>query len=250
MTTDKTVSSAQNPASRRSRFPKLAIALLLSIVLCFGALPGYLRGGTWLWSQPIPVENLRPLRGLPQAGIELPGWQTLEQQEMLIGGHKWSVQLLQQGNEKPAFLFLRPQRSDKSQPEVDWTDIEGFEDRFREQVGPWKTDSYRQIAFPVKSPEGSADITARFFRGWNQQQTFAVVQWYAWETGGSPTPFNWFVADRLAQLRRDRLPWVAVALKIPIEPLGDAGAARPNAESLAKIVQATLMADIFSGSNE
>jgi len=250
MTTEKPVSSAQNPPSRRSRFQKLAIALLLLLVLAFGALPGYLRGGTWPWARPIPVENPRPLRSLPQAGIELSGWQTLQQDEIPIGGNKWSVQLLQQEDERPTFLFLRPQRSDKSQPEVDWTDIEGFADRRKKELGPWKTDSYRQIAFTVESSNLSAKVKTRFFRGWNQRQTFAVVQWYAWETGGSPTPLDWFVADRLAQLHRRRLPWIAVALKIPIEPLGDLEAARPNAESLAEIVQATLMTDIFSSSNE
>lgn len=251
MTTDKTIDSSPHSAPRRSRFPKLAIVLLLLIVVGLGAVPGYLRG-SWSWSKPIAVENLRQLRSLTQEGIELPGWQTLEQEEVPIGGHKWSVQILHQGegDEKPIFLFLRPQSSNKSQPEVDWTDIEGFEDRLREQLGNWKTDSYGQLSFRVEVAPNSADASARFFRGWNQRQTFAVVQWYAWETGGSPAPFDWFVADRLTQLRGHRLPWVAVYLKIPLEPLGDVDAARPTAESLAKIVQAQLMTDIFAASHE
>jgi cyanoexosortase B-associated protein len=88
-------------------------------------------------------------------------------------------------------------------------------------------------------------VKARFFRAWNQQ-TFAVVQWYAFNNGGHFSPANWFWQDQLAQLSDRRVPWVAVCLKIPIEPLGELKDAQSVAESLAKTVQTQLNNTVFS----
>ena len=93
----------------------------------------------------------------------------------------------------------------------------------------------------TKPTTASAKVEARFFRAWTQRRTVAVLQWYAWSGGGNPAPSRWFFADQLAQLRRNRVPWVAVCLQIPIEPLGDIEASRPLAESLGKVVQTALM---------
>jgi cyanoexosortase B-associated protein len=117
----------------------------------------------------------------------------------------------------------------------------------------WQTDSYTKVQFEVekslsdksagtaKPTTPSAKVEARFFRAWTQRRTVAVLQWYAWSGGGNPAPSHWFFADQLAQLRRNRVPWVGVCLQIPIEPLGDIEASRPFAESLGKIVQSALM---------
>jgi cyanoexosortase B-associated protein len=164
---------------------------------------------------------------------------------VVIGGHQWSVQQIEQDNSKPIGLLLLPQSDHKSQPQVEWMDIDG--------LVKWKTDSYTKVQFEVetslsdksagtaKPTTPSAKVEARFFRAWTQRRTVAVLQWYAWSGGGNPAPSRWFFADQLAQLRRNRVPWVAVCLQIPIEPLGDIEASRPFAESLGKIVQTALM---------
>lgn len=225
---------------------RIAVLCLLLALVGIGAVPGYWTG-TWRWASPPPVTNLKQLRELPKTGLEIPGWQTIEQKRVEIGGHKWSVQALEQDNSKPLLLLLLPQNDHKSQPQVEWVDIDGLEQ--------WQTDSYTTAKF-VAEPSGldksagasqsiaarKADVKARFFRAWNQRQTVVVLQWYAWPDGGHPAPSRWFWSDQFAQLHRRRVPWVAVCLQIPIEPLGDLEAARPLAESLGKLVQTALMA--------
>ena len=51
--------------------------------------------------------------------------------------------------------------------------------------------------------------------------------------------------DQQAQLKRQRVPWVAVSVKIPIEPLSELKDAEPLAKSLAQTIQATLDKNIF-----
>jgi cyanoexosortase B-associated protein len=224
------------PKSLRSRIiPRIAVVCFLSILIAIGAVPGYLTGN-WLWKQPPPVANLNQLRNLRQTGLTLPDSKTVEQKIGIVGGHKWSIQVIERDYPKPIRLLLLPQTDNKSQPQVEWVDMEGSE--------RWKTDSYGKIQFEVKPSKLTAQdakVETRFFRAWNQRQTFAVLQWYAWPSGGHPAPSRWFWIDQLAQLHRDRVPWVAVCLQIPIEPLGDLEAARPLAESLAKMVQTALM---------
>jgi len=233
------------PKSMRSRIiPKVVVLCFLSILIAIGAVPGYL-SGNWLWKEPPPVVNLKQLRSLREAGLKLPNWKTIEQTTGVVGGHKWSIQTFEGDNPKPIQLLLLPQTANKSQPQVEWVDINGFE--------RWKTDSYTKIQVevePLKPTVPNAKVETRFFRAWNQRQTFAVLQWYAWPSGGHPAPSRWFWSDQLAQLHRNRVPWVAVCLQIPIEPLGDIEAARPLAESLAKMVQTALMRDSFGNTQE
>jgi cyanoexosortase B-associated protein len=218
------------------RFPasRLILVVFLGMLVIIGAVPSYLQGN-WSWAQPPEVKNLSEIRSIRSVGLDVPGIETLEQQEIQVGGHKWSAQEIAPKNSKPVLLLLLPQRDHKAQPEVEWLDINGFEQ--------WKTDSYRQLRFQVPPGKGanSASVNARFFRAWNQRQTFAVVQWYATPHGGTAVPSRWFWADQLAQLRRRRVPWVAVSLKIPMEPLGDLEASQPLAQSLGESVQTALM---------
>lgn len=231
----------------RSRFiPRIAVLCFLLILVVVGAVPGYLTGN-WLWLQPPRVTNLKQLKTIRQSGLELPGWKTLRQKTATIGGHKWSIQEIEPDNAEPVRLLLLPQSDHKSQPQVEWVDINGFEQ--------WQTDSFSKIHFVVETsrlekPTGAskpttpdAKVEASFFRAWNRQRTMAVLQWYAWFGGGNPAPSRWFWVDQLAQLRRKRVPWVAVCLQIPIEPLGDIEASRQAAQSLAKMVQSALMAE-------
>ncbi len=234
------------PKSMRSPIlPRIALLCFLLVLLLIGAVPSYWTGN-WSWVKPPPVANLKQLKELRQTGLDLPGWKTLEQKTATLGGHKWSVQAIQRDSPKPVRLMLFPQSDHKSQPQVEWVDVNEFE--------RWKTDSYKKMQFVVEASQlenstgasklivrPAAEVEASFFRAWNRQQTMAVLQWYAWHGGGSPAPSRWFWADRLAQLQRNRVPWVAVCLQIPIEPLGDIEASRQTAESLAKMVQSALM---------
>ncbi len=234
----------------RSSLSKVIVLCFLLLVIVLGAIPSYITG-KWQWTHPPKVTNLHNLRNLREKGITLPGWQTVEQQIGQIGGHKWSMQQLQGNSEKLVTLLLFPQNGDKDQPEIEWVDIDGA-------MG-WQTDSDKNLNFQVEQalvPGTSklqipqiAVVEARFFRAWKQlpnlAQTFAVVQWYAWSGGGNPAPSQWFWADQVAQWQRRRLPWVAVCLQIPIEPLGDIEKSRLIVESLAQKVQKALMADVL-----
>ena len=231
---------------RLRNIPRVAVLCFLLVLIGIAAVPGYLTG-KWSWAQLPQVANIKQLRQLPKKGLELPGWKTLEQKTLPIGGHQWSVQAIERDDSKPVLLFLLPQNDHKAQPQVEWMDLNGFE--------KWRTDSYKKMQFAVEASvlekqasaskpttTPAAEVEARFFRAWTQRETRAVLQWYAWPSGGHPAPSRWFWADQFAQLRRERVPWVAVCLQIPIEPLGDIEASRPLAESLSKMVQAALMA--------
>jgi len=231
---------------RLRNIPRVAVLCFLLVLIGIAAVPGYLTG-KWSWAQLPQVANIKQLRQLPKKGLELPGWKTLEQKTLPIGGHQWSVQAIERDDSKPVLLFLLPQNDRKAQPQVEWMDLNGFE--------KWRTDSYKKMQFAVEASvlekqastskpttTPAAEVEARFFRAWTQRETRAVLQWYAWPSGGHPAPSRWFWADQFAQLRRDRVPWVAVCLQIPIEPLGDIEASRPLAESLSKMVQTALMA--------
>ncbi len=234
------------------QLPRAILILLLLVLLVFGTIPGYLKG-KFSWAQLPNMAHLNQIRKVLTAGLEIPGWQIKDQKVVEIGGHKWSYQLLEGSTPKPVTLLLLPPGDSKSQPQVEWVDIDS--------ALRWQTDSYTKIKFKVEpsdlavrkqsSPEASnpkqAEVEARLFRAWTQDQTVGVVQWYAWLEGGNPAHSSWFWVDQLAQLQRQRIPWVAVCLQIPMEPLGDLKVAQPLAESLAKMVQTALMVGPFVG---
>jgi cyanoexosortase B-associated protein len=211
---------------------------VLIILIFVETAPGYWQGGNWSWLDIPSVTNINQIKSLRQTGLELPDWQILQHQEVKIGGHQWLVQVMQQSQQKPVTFLLRPQNYYQDKPQVEWMDINGLE--------RWKTDSYRRLHFTLQQEERSLRVTARLFRAWNRQQTFAVVQWYAFPHGGHYSPAQWFWQDRLAQLHRRRVSWVAVCLKIPIEPLGKLSAAESVAKSLAITVQTHLQTRTFS----
>ncbi|MCP2729916.1 cyanoexosortase B system-associated protein [Limnofasciculus baicalensis] len=234
------------------KLPRAILILLLLVLLGFGTIPGYLKG-QFSWAKLPNMAHLNQIRKVLTAGLEIPGWQIKDQKVVEIGGHKWSYQLLEGSTPKPVTLLLLPPGDSKSQPQVEWVDIDS--------ALRWQTDSYTKIKFKVapsdlaikkqSSPEGSnpkqAEVEARFFRAWTQDQTVGVVQWYAWLEGGDPAHSSWFWVDQLAQLQRQRVSWVAVCLQIPMEPLGDLKVTQPLAESLAKMVQTALMVGPFVG---
>jgi cyanoexosortase B-associated protein len=222
----------------------LAVLLLFLLLLTVGAVPGYL-SGRWQWKQPPSVANIKELREIRSRGISLPGWQTTDQAEQVIGQHKWSIQVLkQESSKKQILLLLLPQNGPRNQPEVEWADVSGWG---KLRWGNWEVAQSRSTQFTVNQSGNSGkdnktQIDAQFFRASTEQQTFAVLQWYAVPNGGYTSPITWFVADQLAQLRKSRIPWVAVSILIPMEPLGDVETTWPLAQSIGETVQSILMA--------
>jgi cyanoexosortase B-associated protein len=240
-------------ALNKLKVSQLILVLFLLILMVVGAVPGYLKG-KWSWQQPQQVANLQQLRGLQETGITLPDWQTVNQKPLQIGGHKWSFQSMQRDAQTQAIVLLRPQRDRKDQPQVEWVDLNGFQWWQTNQPRKWQTDQYRDVQFtvPATAPgQQPGKVEAQFFRKWIPDQnfsgTFAVLQWYAWPGGGHPNPSRWFWADQTAQWQGYRVPWVAVSILMPIEPLGEVEKAWPQVQSLAQNVQTALMAGPFIG---
>lgn len=251
-----TVSSQPEPSQRSLRYKWLLVLFVLAIA-AISTLPNYITD-SWTWANLPNLENTQSLKTLQQQGLPLVNWQILEQQTVEIGGHKWSYQsmapaelsLSELSSTAPfstttdaidlpqsVVLLLRPQTWHRDLPQVDWIDINGTQG--------WTEDSQRRLRFTVSSADSQqkpVQITARFFRGWNQARTYAVLQWYAWPQGGSSAPSHWFWVDQWSQWHdRQRTPWIAVSLFFPIKPLGDIEAARTQATALGKLVQSTLM---------
>jgi cyanoexosortase B-associated protein len=214
---------------------QLSLILLLLIPTCFGAIPGYYQGGNWSWSALPHAPHLQEIKRLKNTGLDIPNWQTIKpQKKVLVAGKTWSIQVLQPNQNSvssPISLLLLPQNHYLDKPEVEWMDINGLE--------KWQTDSFEQLNFAV-ADSNSKTVKANFFRAWNRQQTFTVVQWYAFPDGGNYGNFGWFWRDLIAQLQHSRVPWIAVCLKIPLEPLSTLDQARPLAISLAEEIQVSL----------
>jgi cyanoexosortase B-associated protein len=224
------------------------VPIALLAILTFGAFPNYIQGH-W-WNVPPPVTQLKQLKELAKTGITLANWQTASQKTVELASGKWLMQALEADGTEPIgerqrqiILLLRPQTSTtgaSAQPQAEWGD-------FRSLGGgqSWKSDSDRRLQFEVALEEGEkVTIEARFFRAWIRSQTYALVQWYAWSNGGHPDLTHWFWVDRQARLSDRRMPWVAVCLLIPIEPLGEIETVRPLAESLGQKIQLAVMSVI------
>lgn len=107
----------------------------------------------------------------------------------------------------------------------------------------WTTDSPQKLTVSLESGE---KIETMFLRGRNREQTFAILQWYAWKSGGNFASKKWFFTDLWAQLQKHRAAWVAVSVRIPIEILGNIDTVKPLAESIVKDVQNTLSKNILT----
>jgi cyanoexosortase B-associated protein len=232
---------------KERQYPQLAALLLLILLFVFAAVPGYL-SGKWQWKQPPPIPTLKELRQIRHQGLDIPGWKTVEQTERTIGERKWSLQTIQkEGAEadknNKIILLLLPQNGPAEQPQVEWTEVDSF--------WQWDTAQERDVEFTVKPPQGSTvktDVTvkARFLRGSTKQQTFSVLQWYAWSDGGNPSQLKWFLADQSAQWHKHRAAWIAVSVQIPTEPLGQIDKTWEQAKSIGQTIQTRLMQGIVS----
>jgi cyanoexosortase B-associated protein len=208
------------------------LVVLLSGLVAIAALPHYL-SGQWPWSTAMPVPQLNELRALTTTPLTLENWVSTAHQEVTIGGGRWNLAeyLDQAANDSTAgfAVLLRPQTDPKRQPEVEWVDLRGSQG--------WRVSDQHTVQFAVTDKQGpSVPVSARFFRGLGESSTLAVMQWYAWPTGGHFAPGRWFWVDQWQQLRRrERMPWVAVSIVLPIEPVGNI---RPHTAELVAIAQA------------
>jgi cyanoexosortase B-associated protein len=229
------------------RWVKTGLVIALTALAALTLLP-VMGGGQWPWQTPAQVPHLERLQTLQHQGLLLPGWALTHHQKLMINQHDWTLSEYQpaQGQPRPEptlpvqqiAVLMRPQPWHSNQPQVEWLDLNGAQD-FRPTL-------QRQITLTVASSQPPVAATARFSRGHNQQHTFAMVQWYAWPSGGHPSPSVWFwVNQRSLFTRRALTPWVAVSLLIPINPLADINDYQPLAIALGSAIQQQLMATIF-----
>lgn len=228
--------SAMRWATIRYGIVLFALAIVVAIVL-----PNYWTQG-WTWNRLPQLAQVKQLKQIQQQGLSVQGWQTLNQQSIKIGGHSWSAQaLVPQAEATTATpqttttLLLRPQTWIRDLPQVDWMDINGLQQ--------WQTDSARSIQFTVTTANGqSIPVKARLLRARTEERTYAVMQWYSWSTGGSPSPTDWFWADQKVRWRKEPpLAWIAVSVMQPIAPLGKLETVRLPLETLAQQIQTALI---------
>jgi cyanoexosortase B-associated protein len=227
---------------KRQRRVPVILVVVFAVLVAIAALPHYL-SGEWPWSKPLEVPRIGQLQALRTEPLDIPDWNLVNHQEVNISGNRWSLGEYQPTatSESLGFpavvLLLRPQPWHTNQPEVEWVDINGAQE--------WRTDNQQTLRFSIA--DGSS-VTARYFRGITPQRTFAVVQWYAWAKGGHSSPNRWFWLDQMRQWqRRERLPWVAVSLLLPIEPVGNIDNHADNAEAIAQAIQTALVNAPFAG---
>ncbi|MGB5771804.1 MAG: cyanoexosortase B system-associated protein [Crocosphaera sp.] len=213
---------------------QIIVLCLLGLAIIFVAIPSYFTQ-KWSWSELPRVPEIAEMRKIPETELTFPGWTTVTQRKMEISSYPWSFQAVEKPGQDPIIIALKAQKYYKDHPEVEWVDIAGLE--------KWKTDSHQSLKFPSAiKPKNS--VTANWFQAWNNN-TFGVVQWYAWPGGGHSAPSQWFLADQKAQIKGKRVPWIAVSLKIPMEPLGELKDIESVAKSLAQEVQKTLENEVF-----
>lgn len=229
--------------SARLAVAPFVICAVLALFVAVSALPRY--ASSWPWTTPPKVDYQAALQSIRDTGLALPDWSVEQQTRAKIGGADWSVQQLV--HQQPftvtpdrIFLLLRPQIWEADQPEVEWVDIKGSQQ--------WNTDSYQKIAFPIPQAQGEQiQVKPDFFRAWDSNRTYAVLQWYAWPSGGSASAARWFWADQMMQWQQyQRMPWVAVSLWLPIEPLGEIEPYQAIAQTLGEEIHTTLLQTVFT----
>lgn len=226
---------------------KWLIVVVLAAFTAIAVLPNYWSGG-WPWTQPPGVAQLDKIKTLRTEGLNRSDWTVDFEEATRIGGKQWFLQQFTaptlgdtpQNLSQQFLTIIRSQSQSEDQPEVEWIDLKGAQQ--------WTTDSYEKVKLVATDADGKTfKATANFFRAWNQQQTFAALQWYAWPRGGHPSPSHWFWGDQTYQWRhRQRLPWVAVNVLVPIEPLGDASTQQETAIQIGQEIQSILQTDIFA----
>ncbi|MGF1567552.1 MAG: cyanoexosortase B system-associated protein [Nodosilinea sp.] len=224
------------------RWVKLGLSLVLAMLVAVMIVPAALTG-QWPWVASPQVAQIKPLQMLLKQGLTLPGWVQTSHQVISLNQQDWSLgEYTAEPSLTPAIdriaLLLLPQPWHSNQPQVEWLDITGAQ--------RWQIEARQRLTI-ADGAGVVAPFQARFFRGQSDHQTFAVLQWYAWPTGGHPSPSHWFWANQGSQLTTHTLtPWVAVSLLLPVEPLADISAYQPLVTELGVLIQQQLMAAVFS----
>ncbi|NEO84538.1 MAG: cyanoexosortase B system-associated protein [Spirulina sp. SIO3F2] len=211
----------------------LGLSLLLGLVLAGSFVPN--------WRSPSEVPGISVLREIRKTGIELPSERTNQVLPLKIGGHNWVGQdLLPIEGDKPATVLLRPQADPKDKPYVDWSDLNGF--------FSWQQDPVGILTVNIPDTDANHTITARWFIARDPQDTkvvhhpqrVVVAQWYGFKTGGHYAMRQWFWRDLQAQLKGDRVPWLAVCLRLPIDPNITLDATEDVVTELIQVIQGSI----------
>ena len=211
----------------------LLLLYLLLFLILGGILPNLI-SGHWSWVDQPRIGNIQKMRTLQESGINFSNLKTIDQQQGQIGEGAWSIQVVESPDDKKITVLLRPQLYYKNQPGVEWSDISS--------ISRWNQGETTELSIPTQS---GGKATARFYRAWTKS-TFAVVQWYAWLGGGHYDPSVWYWLDQWAQLKRQRVPWIAVSLLIPLDPTKELQTLTPFALNLAGEVQSYLEQNVLS----
>jgi cyanoexosortase B-associated protein len=231
------------PFSRRQDLVRIAVLLFFLFLIAVGAVPHYLKG-QWSGSQPLKVEGLKALQEFAQGQLQIPGWESSPGEKVKIGELEWVQHILRSGQSEPteetspeAIVLLRGQKWSEDRPQVEWTDLKGDQRWTEDQVATLQVGT----------------TTVRWFRAWWETDsgtilTMAVAQWYAWPAplesaqawSGHWSSNAWFWQNWQSQWQRDKKPWMAIVVMIPIEPLGDIVAVEPQARSVVEELQTAL----------
>lgn len=240
------MSQAVKPMLKSRSIVQWGLVAVIASFVAVAALPNYFTG-QWPWSADLPVPHIEQIRNLLKQPLDLPDWEIALHEEVGISRQQWTRTVyLPTGAEDDMsegfMVLLRPQLAVDQQPEVEWVDLQGSL--------TWQVNDLHTVSFsPDASPEGtSRKVVTRYLRGLNERSTFAVMQWYAWPEGGHYAPGRWFWGDQEKQWKqREHLPWVAVSILLPIEPVGDIRLHTEEITAIAQSVQQALMSNTFSG---
>ncbi len=237
--------SDPNPAVHT--WAKVGLVIILTTLATIVMLPAYVNGD-WPWAHAPQVAHLEKLKQLSQQDLPLPGWTLISRQEVILNRQSWTLLEYQSdsslGNSSSPrvdqiALLMHPQPWHSNQPATEWLNITGTQNL--------RLSSRSLVSFATAvDNQQPASVTARLALGRNQQQTLAMLQWYAWPGGGHPSPGVWFWQDQWSQLiHHRRTAWVAVTLLMPMAPLADLATYQPQAIAIGSTIQQQLIAQGF-----
>lgn len=225
--------------SRPRTLTQIAIVSLLLVSLLLGAIWAWPQVPTW--RSPIKVPNAGALRQIREEGLPLPTDRTAKKAQVRIGGNRWVGQDLTADNGAIATILMRPQSGAKDLPYVDWSDLDGF---FK-----WQQEDIQTLTVDIANTEPATQVKARWFIARDPRNTrvvhfpqrVAVAQWYALGAAGRPTILQWFWRDQWAQLQGGRMPWIAVSVRLPVEPGVELATTEATTTELITTIQGAIV---------
>lgn len=218
---------------------KAVLVVALAAIAAIGLAPHW-AAGQWPWSRALEAPGIERLQTLTETNLPLQNWDISGSGMVPINGQDWGLSEYNRpvGDDRNAVsrlaLLLLPQSWHDQQPTVEWVDLRGAQN--------WQIADTAILKFEAET----GTVRARYFRARTDQQTFAVLQWYAWPDGGDFAPSRWFWVDQLSQWRSgQRNPWVAVCLLLPIRSLDDVSTYQAVAVDLGQAIQNALATIAF-----